>query len=153
MALLKRASRVLMKPSERGDWMSAELEGNGHGWTNGRRATASVAAALVSLLAFSASAGAATYTPNTTADGPAVSADCPPDATPTAACSLRDPGDETGWLPEALEALADAVRRGRLQQRLQIERFDGEPIVGSPFEQQLIEVGFRQGPRKLTLSA
>jgi ATP-dependent Lhr-like helicase len=67
--------------------------------------------------------------------------------------ALRDPDDGTGWLPDALEALADAVRRGRLQQRLQVERFDGEPIVGSPFEQQLIDVGFRQGPRKLTLSA
>ena len=45
------------------------------------------------------------------------------------------------------------MRRGRLPQRLQIERFDGEPIVGSPHEALLIEVGFRQGPRKLTLSA
>jgi ATP-dependent helicase Lhr and Lhr-like helicase len=70
--------------------------------------------------------------------------------------ALRDPaegGPVDGWLHEALEAVADAVRRGRLPQRLQIERFDGEPIVGSPYEQMLIEVGFRQGPRKLTLSA
>jgi ATP-dependent helicase Lhr and Lhr-like helicase len=70
--------------------------------------------------------------------------------------ALRDPnegGSVDGWLHEALEAVADAVRRGRLPQRLQIERFDGEPIVGSPYEQMLIDVGFRQGPRKLTLSA
>jgi ATP-dependent Lhr-like helicase len=67
--------------------------------------------------------------------------------------ALRDPDDGAGWLPEALEALADAVHRGRLPQRLQIERFDGEPIVGSAYESQLIDAGFRQGPRKLTLSA
>jgi ATP-dependent Lhr-like helicase len=70
--------------------------------------------------------------------------------------ALRDPhagGAVDGWLHDALEALADAVRRGRLPQRLQIERFDGEPIVGSPYEPMLIDVGFRQGPRKLTLSA
>jgi ATP-dependent Lhr-like helicase len=34
-----------------------------------------------------------------------------------------------------------------------VERFDGEPIVGSPFEDALIEAGFRRGPRKLTPSA
>ncbi len=70
--------------------------------------------------------------------------------------ALRDPaegGAADGWLHEALGALADAVRRGRLPQRLQIERFDGEPIVGSAFEPMLIDAGFRQGPRKLTLSA
>ena len=63
---------------------------------------------------------------------------------------LREP-DES-WLRDALEALADHVRRGRLK-RLALERFDGEPIVGSPVEELLIELGFRQGPRKLTLSA
>jgi ATP-dependent Lhr-like helicase len=62
---------------------------------------------------------------------------------------LREPG---GWLHDALEALADHVRRGRLK-RLAIERFDGEPVVGSEYEQLLVDVGFRQGPRKLTLSA
>ena len=63
---------------------------------------------------------------------------------------LREP-DES-WLRDALEALAEHVRRGRLK-RLALERFDGEPIVGSPVEELLIELGFRQGPRKLTLSA
>ena len=67
--------------------------------------------------------------------------------------ALRDPDDGTDWLPAALDALAEAVHRGRMQQRLQVERFDGEPIIGSPYEQQLIDAGFRQGPRKLTLSA
>ena len=63
---------------------------------------------------------------------------------------LREP-DET-WLREALEALAEHVRRGRLK-KLALERFDGEPIVGSPVDELLVELGFRQGPRKLTLSA
>ena len=63
---------------------------------------------------------------------------------------LREPN--ASWLREALEALAEHVRRGRLK-RLALERFEGEPIVGSPVEELLIELGFRQGPRKLTLSA
>jgi ATP-dependent Lhr-like helicase len=56
------------------------------------------------------------------------------------------------WLRTALEALAEAVRRGRVP-RLGIERFDGEPVVGSEVGALLIELGFRQGPRRLTLSA
>ncbi|HET6549914.1 MAG TPA: DEAD/DEAH box helicase, partial [Solirubrobacter sp.] len=52
----------------------------------------------------------------------------------------------------SLAALADAVRRSRIK-RLALERVDGEPVVGSPLESLLIEVGFRAGPRKLTLSA
>jgi ATP-dependent Lhr-like helicase len=63
---------------------------------------------------------------------------------------LRDV--EEVWLREALEALANDVRRGRVP-RLGIERFDGEPVVGSAAGELLIELGFRQGPRKLTLSA
>jgi ATP-dependent Lhr-like helicase len=63
---------------------------------------------------------------------------------------LREP-DES-WLRDALEALAEHVRRGRLK-RLALERFDGEPIVGSAVDDLLVELGFRQGPRKLTLSA
>ena len=59
---------------------------------------------------------------------------------------------EAEWLREALEALADAVRRGRVP-RLGIERFDGEPVVGSETGALLIELGFRQTPRRLTLSA
>ncbi len=64
--------------------------------------------------------------------------------------ALRDP-DES-WLRPALEALAEAVRRGRVA-RLGLERFDGEPVVGTPVGALLVELGFRQGPRKLTLSA
>ena len=71
--------------------------------------------------------------------------------------ALRDPIEAGGegpapWLAEALDALADAVRRGGLK-RLAVERFDGEPVVGSVVEGTLVEAGFRQGPRKLTLSA
>jgi ATP-dependent helicase Lhr and Lhr-like helicase len=55
-------------------------------------------------------------------------------------------------LHDAIEALAAEVRRGRVP-RLGIERYDGEPVVGSPVGEQLIELGFRQGPRRLTLSA
>ncbi len=63
---------------------------------------------------------------------------------------LGEPSNER--LREALEALAEAVRRGRVP-RLGIERYDGEPVVGSPAGELLLELGFRQSPRKLTLSA
>jgi ATP-dependent Lhr-like helicase len=56
------------------------------------------------------------------------------------------------WLRPALEALAEAVRRSRVP-RLGIERFDGEPVVGTQTGELLIELGFRQSPRRLTLSA
>ncbi|MBA3261416.1 MAG: hypothetical protein H0T69_02840, partial [Thermoleophilaceae bacterium] len=61
-------------------------------------------------------------------------------------------GVEEDWLRPALEALAEAVRRGRVP-RLGIERFDGEPVVGSETGELLVELGFRQSPRRLTLSA
>jgi ATP-dependent Lhr-like helicase len=64
--------------------------------------------------------------------------------------ALRRPDD--AWLRPALEALAEEVRRGRIP-RLGVERFDGEPVVGSETGALLIELGFRQGPRRLTLSA
>jgi ATP-dependent Lhr-like helicase len=59
---------------------------------------------------------------------------------------------ESDWLQAALEALAEAVKRGRVP-RLGVERFDGEPVVGSETGELLIELGFRQSPRRLTLSA
>jgi ATP-dependent helicase Lhr and Lhr-like helicase len=52
----------------------------------------------------------------------------------------------------ALAELADAVHRGRIK-RLGLERVNGEPVVGSQWEGGLLELGFRGGPRKLTLSA
>ncbi len=55
-------------------------------------------------------------------------------------------------LAAAFEALAEAVTKGRIK-RLALERVDGEPVVGSPWEERLISLGFRAGPRKLTLTA
>jgi ATP-dependent Lhr-like helicase len=65
--------------------------------------------------------------------------------------ALRKP-EEEDWLRPALEALAEAVKSGRVP-RLGLERYDGEPVVGSEVGALLVELGFRQSPRKLTLSA
>jgi ATP-dependent Lhr-like helicase len=59
---------------------------------------------------------------------------------------------EDSRIVPALEALARFVTSGR-GRKLSLERVDGEPVVGSRWEAQLIELGFRAGPRKLTLSA
>jgi ATP-dependent Lhr-like helicase len=64
--------------------------------------------------------------------------------------TLADPGDAR--LYSAFEALAAFVTAGR-GRRLSLERIDGEPVVGSRHEPLLVELGFRAGPRKLTLSA
>ncbi len=61
-------------------------------------------------------------------------------------------GADDERLPAALEALVEAVQRGRVR-KLALERVDGEPIVGSAYEERLLELGFRAGPRKLTLTA
>jgi ATP-dependent Lhr-like helicase len=53
---------------------------------------------------------------------------------------------------EALSALADAVRAGRVG-KLSLERIDGAPAIGSTFVGALVELGFQSGPRRLTLSA
>ena len=55
-------------------------------------------------------------------------------------------------LLQALAALAEAVRAGRVG-KLALERIDGEPAIGSPLAQRLIDLGFHSGPRRLTLSA
>jgi ATP-dependent Lhr-like helicase len=69
---------------------------------------------------------------------------------------LREPlaadGTPADWVPVALDALVEHVRRGRAG-RLGIERFDGGSVIGSPIEPLLVEAGFSQGPRRLTLSA
>ncbi len=52
----------------------------------------------------------------------------------------------------ALQELAAFVTGDRAR-RMSLERVNGEPVVGSPWEERLIELGFRAGPRKLTLSA
>jgi ATP-dependent helicase Lhr and Lhr-like helicase len=55
-------------------------------------------------------------------------------------------------LRPSLEALATFVIGGR-GLKLSLEKVDGEPVVGSEWEPLLIDLGFRAGPRKLTLSA
>jgi ATP-dependent Lhr-like helicase len=55
-------------------------------------------------------------------------------------------------LGPALEALADFVRAGRLK-KLDLEKVDGGPILGTALEPLLVDLGFRLGPRKLTLTA
>jgi ATP-dependent Lhr-like helicase len=60
-------------------------------------------------------------------------------------------GDDERLEP-ALSALADAVRRGRVK-RIGLEHVDREPALSSPLGPALIALGFREGPRKLTLSA
>jgi ATP-dependent Lhr-like helicase len=64
--------------------------------------------------------------------------------------TLVAPGDAR--LYPAFEALAAFITadRGR---KLSLERIDGEPVVGSRHEPLLVELGFRAGPSKLTLSA
>jgi ATP-dependent Lhr-like helicase len=62
-------------------------------------------------------------------------------------------GHPEEWLPRALDALADFVRSGGPLRRVAVERFDGEPVMGSAVEPLLVERGFRPGPRKLVLSA
>jgi ATP-dependent Lhr-like helicase len=64
--------------------------------------------------------------------------------------SLVAPGDPR--IPAALEALADHARAGRIR-RIALEKVDGESVMGTPWEAALEAVGFRVGPRKLTLSA
>jgi ATP-dependent Lhr-like helicase len=55
-------------------------------------------------------------------------------------------------LASAVQALALAVSDGRLP-KLAIERFDGDPVIGSGQEDLLLGAGFSRGPRKLTLAA
>jgi ATP-dependent Lhr-like helicase len=55
-------------------------------------------------------------------------------------------------LAPAMEALVESVQRSRIR-KLAIERVNGEPVVGSAYEDTLLDLGFRAGPRKLTLTA
>jgi len=52
---------------------------------------------------------------------------------------------------QGLRALADAVRAGAVP-RLAVERIDGQPALPSPLAAALLAVGFRAGPRRLTLA-
>jgi ATP-dependent Lhr-like helicase len=51
-------------------------------------------------------------------------------------------------LADALAALSTAAADGRIK-RLAIERVDGEPAIGSGFEEPLLAAGFRRQPRRL----
>jgi ATP-dependent Lhr-like helicase len=62
------------------------------------------------------------------------------------------PAGEDDPLSEALSALAEAVRNGRMP-KLALERIDGEPAVSSRRAAELLELGFHSGPRRLTLTA
>ncbi len=59
---------------------------------------------------------------------------------------------EQDRVAEALTALAEAVRSGRLG-KLALERIDGESAIASPLAGALLELGFHPGPRRLTLTA
>jgi ATP-dependent helicase Lhr and Lhr-like helicase len=59
---------------------------------------------------------------------------------------------EDARIRPSFEALAAFVTGGR-GRKLSLEKVDGEPVVGSPWEALLVDLGFRAGPRKLTLSA
>jgi ATP-dependent Lhr-like helicase len=52
----------------------------------------------------------------------------------------------------ALAALVAHARSGAMK-RLALEKVDGEPALGSPLGMLLLEHGFQEGPRRLTLSA
>jgi ATP-dependent Lhr-like helicase len=74
------------------------------------------------------------------------------DAAPLAAGGAPAMGREPDPLREALQALADAVRSGRVP-KLSLERIDGEPAIASSLADVLVELGFHSGPRRLTLTA
>ncbi len=64
--------------------------------------------------------------------------------------TLLPAGDER--LQPALEALVAHVRSGR-GRRLGLEKVDGESALTSPLAPALLELGFQESPRRLTLSA
>ena len=58
---------------------------------------------------------------------------------------------DDGRLEGALQALADAVRRGQMR-RLSLEKVDGEGIIGTAFAARLLKLGFRAGPRRFVIT-
>src|SRR5579884_1281940 len=64
--------------------------------------------------------------------------------------TLVDAGDAR--IEPALIALVAHVRAGSVK-RMALEKVDGEPALGSPLGELLLEAGFQEGPRRLTLSA
>ena len=51
-------------------------------------------------------------------------------------------------LIDAVAQLVEASQEGVIP-KLAIERLDGEPVIGSPFEEVLLEAGFNRQPRRL----
>ncbi len=64
--------------------------------------------------------------------------------------TLVDAGDSR--LEVALHALVDHVRGGQIK-RLALEKVDGESAMSSSLAPALTALGFREGPRRLTLTA
>jgi ATP-dependent Lhr-like helicase len=64
--------------------------------------------------------------------------------------TLTETDDPRLW--PALTALVEHVRSGRIK-RLALEKIDGEPALTSSLAPRLVELGFHDGPRRLTLSA
>ena len=62
------------------------------------------------------------------------------------------PGLEGEELSGLLAAFVEAAGAGRIPP-LRIERFDGEPLIGSEFEPLLLEAGFSRQPRKMVVPA
>jgi ATP-dependent Lhr-like helicase len=62
------------------------------------------------------------------------------------------PAQQSSRVELALAALAEAVRAGRIG-AVALERVDGAPAIGSPLEPALVDLGFRQAPRRLVLRA
>ncbi len=61
---------------------------------------------------------------------------------------LRLQGVEGIALVEAITQLVEASQEGVIP-KLAIERLDGEPVIGSPAEEVLLEAGFNRQPRRL----
>jgi ATP-dependent Lhr-like helicase len=61
-------------------------------------------------------------------------------------------GSDDIRLGKGLSALVEEVRRGRIK-RLALEKVDGDSALTSPLGPTLLELGFQEGPRRLTLSA
>ena len=82
--------------------------------------------------------------PAPTSSSPAPSR-CSTSSAAARACRCSSTRDDAARSRPALEALAAFVTGGR-GRKLSLERVDGEPVVGSPLEALLVELGFRAGP-------
>jgi ATP-dependent Lhr-like helicase len=71
---------------------------------------------------------------------------------PTAAAQEKAGGVDSR-VEQALCALAEHARAGRLPGRIALERVDGEPVLGSSWEAALARAGFTVGPRRAELAA